>query len=207
MLISFNELVSKYGKPKGVIHIGAHLMEERADYQFHGLYNTVWVEANPRIFERIQYVNRSSAGEKVYNYAISNIDNHLYEFHITNNGESSSILELDKHREHHPHIHVSETITVPSKRMDTLIKENAIDMRNYDFLNLDIQGAELMALQGFGEQLAQLKYIYTEVNINHLYKDCALMSDIDDYLVNYGFSRVETHMTQFEWGDALYVKD
>lgn len=32
MLIKFNDIVNKYGNPKGIIHIGAHLMEERSDY-------------------------------------------------------------------------------------------------------------------------------------------------------------------------------
>ena len=39
MLIKFNDIVSKYGKPKGIIHIGAHLMEERHEYISNGLYN------------------------------------------------------------------------------------------------------------------------------------------------------------------------
>lgn len=206
MLISFNTLVQRYGRPKGIIHVGAHLMEERSDYQAHSLYNTVWVEANPKVFEQIQYVNRLQAGERAYNYAISNIDNHTYQFHVTNNGESSSILELDKHKEHHPHIFVSDVIEVQSRRMDTLIQEAGLDMQNFNFLNLDIQGAELLALQGFGEQLHYLKYIYTEINTNSLYKGCALVGDLDNYLAGFGFSRVETHMTEFEWGDALYIK-
>lgn len=31
MLIKFKDIVAKYGKPKGIIHIGAHKMEERED--------------------------------------------------------------------------------------------------------------------------------------------------------------------------------
>ena len=49
-------------------------------------------------------------------------------------------------------------------------------------------------------------YIYTEVNIKHLYKDCALISEIDDFLEQYNFFRRETVMTQNGWGDALYVR-
>ncbi len=32
MLINFNDIVKKYGEPKGIIHIGPHLMEERDVY-------------------------------------------------------------------------------------------------------------------------------------------------------------------------------
>lgn len=207
MLITFNEIVNKYGLPKGIIHIGAHLMEERNDYISKGLYNTIWVEANPKVYSNIEFINNESSNERVFNFAISDEDNKLYEFNITNNGQSSSILKLDKHKIHHPHIHVSEVINVNSKRMDTLLSENNINIDDYDFLNIDIQGAELLALKGFGDILNNIKYIYTEINTNTLYKDCALVSEIDEYLSNYEFKRVETYMTDFEWGDALYIKN
>ena len=90
--------------------------------------------------------------------------------------------------------------------MNTLLSENNINVNDYDFLNIDIQGAELLALKGFGDLLNNIKYIYTEINTNTLYKDCALVSEIDEYLFKYGFKRVETLMTEFEWGDALYIK-
>ena len=206
MLITFNEIVNKYGLPKGIIHIGAHLMEERNDYISKGLYNTIWVEANPKVYSNIEFINNESSNVRVFNFAISDEDNKLYEFNITNNGQSSSILKLDKHKIHHPQIHVSEVINVNSKRMNTLLSENNINVNDYDFLNIDIQGAELLALKGFGDLLNNIKYIYTEINTNTLYKDCALVSEIDEYLFKYGFKRVETLMTEFEWGDALYIK-
>ena len=206
MLIKFNDIVKRHNKPKGIIHIGAHRMEERIDYNSNGLTNTIWIEANPKIYSDIEFINHESGDERVFNYVICDIDDKVYELNVTNNGESSSILELDKHKIHHPHIHVTEKIKVMSKRMDSLLVENNINLDNYDFLNIDIQGAELLALKSFGDLLNNVKYIYTEVNINSLYKDCALMSEIDEYLDKYGFERVETSMTEFEWGDALYIK-
>ena len=207
MLIKFNDIVNKYGKPKGIIHIGAHLMEERVDYISHGLNNTIWIEANPNVYKNIDFINDGSYSEQAFNYAISDLDNQIFSLNVTNNGQSSSILELDKHKIHHPHIYVTEVIDIMSKRIDTLFKENNIDSSKYDFVNLDIQGAELLAMKGFGDVINSVKYIYTEVNTNTLYKDCALLNEIDEYLSNYGFKRVETSMTEFEWGDALYIKE
>lgn len=207
MLIDFNYIANKYGKPKGIIHIGAHLMEERKDYISKGLYNTIWVEANPNVFSRIEFINHDNTNERVFNFAITDVDDVEMEFNITNNGESSSILELEKHKIHHPHIYVSEVIKVMTKRMDTLLLTNKINIESYDFLNIDIQGAELLALKSFGDLLNNIKYIYTEINTDKLYKDCALVSDIDDYLESYKFKRVETSMSPYEWGDALYIKN
>ena len=66
--------------------------------------------------------------------------------------------------------------------MDTLINENNIDIKNYNFLNLDIQWAELMALKGFGNFINDFDYIYTEVNIDELYEKCVLLGELDEYL-------------------------
>jgi len=206
MLINFNDIIKKYGTPKGVIHIGAHLMEERNDYLTHGLVNTLWIEANPYIYSNISHINDNDTNEIVFNYAISDIDDLMITLNITNNGQSSSILELDKHKIHHPHIYVNDRVDVTTKRMDSLIRNNNIDIKNYDFLNIDIQGAELLALRGFGDMLDAIKFIYIEVNTTYLYKDCALINDIDDYLSKFGFDRVETYITPYEWGDALYIK-
>lgn len=206
MLIAFNEIVKKYGLPRGIIHIGAHLMEERNDYLSYGLTNTIWIEANPKIFESINFVNRELSKERSFNFAITDEGSTIVKMNVTNNGQSSSLLELDKHMIHHPHIYVSEIIDVETKRMDQLIEDFQIDINEYNFLNLDIQGLELKALKSFGKYIKNIDYIYTEVNSNSVYKDCCIIDEIDSFLDEYGFTRVETCMTQYEWGDALYLK-
>jgi FkbM family methyltransferase len=202
MLIKFKNIVEKYGRPNGIIHIGAHLMEEREDYLELGFNNTIWVEANPDLYNKI--IKKIEGQESVFNYVVSDLDDEIVEFNITNNGQSSSILELDKHKIHHPHIYVERTISLKTESMETIINKNNINMDVYDFINIDIQGAELKALQGFGDLLNKIKYIYTEINTNSLYKNCCLVNELDEYLEKYGFERVETYMTEFEWGDALY---
>ena len=57
-----------------------------------------------------------------------------------------------------------------------------------------------------GTLLNNFQYIYIEVNRKHLYKDCALVDDIDNYLKQYKFERVLTSWTDREWGDAFYIK-
>lgn len=204
MLIPFNQIVKKYGKPNGIIHIGAHLAEERTSYKEFEIENIVWIEANPEVFNKTNYLN--SEKEIVLNYAISDVDNEIHEFNIASNGESSSLLELELHRIHHPHINVIKKIHVKTRRMDSIINELDLDLSRFNFINLDIQGVELKALKGFGNYLDKIDYIYTEVNSNYLYKDCSLIDDIDGYLSKFNFERIETSMTKFEWGDAFYVR-
>ncbi len=76
----------------------------------------------------------------------------------------------------------------------------------FNFLNLDIQGAELKAMKGMGDYLKNFDYVYTEINDDHLYINCALVSDLDDFLLQYGLVRVETCWTDCKWGDAFYIK-
>ena len=73
---------------------------------------------------------------------------------------------------------------------------------------MDVQGAELNVLLGASETLQHVDYIITEVNRAELYKNCALIEDLDYFLGKYGFERVEEAWDRDNpvWGDALYIK-
>ena len=45
-----------------------------------------------------------------------------------------------------------------------------------------------------------IDYIYTEVNDDYVYKNCALITDLDEYLSKYNFIRCDTKFTDFNWG-------
>jgi FkbM family methyltransferase len=205
MLIQFSDIVKKYGIPRGIIHIGAHLAEEREAYKKYNIDNILWIEANPYLIKEIQHY--SSETEQILNYAISDIDDQNLKLYLTNNGQSSSLLKLNIHKKYYPNIYINKTLNVLTKRMDTIIKTHTIDMTKYNFLNLDIQGMELKAIEGFGSLINYFDFIYTEVNTNHLYENCCLINEIDAYLSSYHFIRKETNITPFEWGDALYMKE
>jgi len=207
MLIKLDYLSKKYGfKPKGVLHVGAHLGEEAKDYNSLDVKNVIWVEGNEKLIDSLKLNLEGMEGHQVLEYLVSDLNDKEYDFNISNNGQSSSILEMDKHLIYHPQVRYIDSVKVKSKRIDTIIKDNGIDIGDYDFLNLDIQGAELIALKGMGETIKGFKYIYTEVNIGEVYKGCAKINEIDDYIGQYGFERVETKITPSEWGDAFYIK-
>ena len=97
-------------------------------------------------------------------------------------------------------------LTTLGFRVDTIIEEKGFDRRLFNFVNIDIQGAELIALQGMEEQLKFLDYVYLEVNEKHLYEDCALIPEVNKFLLARGFKGVAIKMTNHGWGDALYIK-
>lgn len=204
MLINYNEWFSQCLKPiKGIIHIGAHDCEEQSVYDQIGMTKekVIWIEAMKHKVD--QYQNQY----QIYNLVVSDQDNESVIFKVANNGQSSSFLDLETHKQHHPNIYYTHGIQMLTTRMDTFIKQQSINIQNYNFLNLDIQGAELLAIKGFGNLLDQVDYIYSEVNTEHLYRNCALLPDLDEYLLSFGFRRVITKMTEHQWGDAFYVKN
>ncbi len=208
MLIPFRELFHHITTLiKGVIHIGAHECEELGGYSnYFGLHNDkiIWIDA---IKTKVDMMKNKIPSLMIYNECISDVDDKEVEFKITNNYESSSILDLKTHLFEHPHIYVIHKEILNTKKMKTFMDENKFDSKKFNFLNLDIQGAELLALKGFEEYLEDIDYIYTEVNINELYDGCALLHQIDEYLSKYNFKRVMIELTQHGWGDAFYIKN
>ena len=72
-----------------------------------------------------------------------------------------------------------DTATVPCTRIDTVLAELGI---RPNVLWMDLQGAELIALQSFGDHLDDLDIILTEAEINPIYEGQALYRDIEAFL-------------------------
>lgn len=187
----------------GIFHVGAHECEELQSYVENGVNerDIVWVEGNKEIYDRMK--GRVS---NIINEVVDEISGREITFNITNNGQSSSILELGTHLQHHPHVNVVKTEQHITKSIKDIATEHNLDFSKYNFWNFDIQGAELRALKGAGDLLNHAKILYLEVNTEHLYKDCALIEEIDEYVALFGFRRLAVHMTEYCWGDAIYIK-
>lgn len=193
---------------KGVLHIGAHGGEEAEDYQNNGVDHVVWVEGNADLMPSLKEKTRKFDMDQVYiNECVSDTEEEI-EFNIASNGQSSSILELGTHATLYPHITYTKTVKMTTRRMDEVIKRSDFEMSDINFLNLDVQGAELKVLKGMGALLenTNLKAIYTEVNFEHVYKECCLIEDLDEYLKKYGFRRIATVAPEKTWGDSLYAR-
>jgi FkbM family methyltransferase len=209
MLISFEEinkiLLSKNIKIDGCFHIGAHDCEEMDFYNKLGITkeNIVWIDAIPSKVN--EATNRGIPN--VYNEVITDKDDDEVVFNISNNGQSSSVLEFGTHSKEHPWVVYVNKIKLKSITIDTFFEKNNIDKSKYNFWNFDIQGAELMALKGGIQSLKHAKVLYLEVNERELYKNCGLINEIDEFLLKYNFKRVLTNMTCHGWGDALYILD
>ena len=207
MLITIHQLVQHFKlQISGILHIGAHECEELNDYNRVGVNNTniYWIEA---MQDKVDFCKNSYKGVNIYQAVIDDEDKKEITFNITNNGQSSSILEFGSHETSHPQVHIVSKKQMITSRMDTLIERENIPIEKLNFVNLDIQGVELRALKSMEKYLKHVKYIYTEVNTEQVYKGCNLIGEIDEYLKQFGFVRVvERIYQQFGWGDAFYIK-
>jgi FkbM family methyltransferase len=204
MLITFATLMQQFKmNVTGVLHIGAHECEELKAYNGKGVTNVYWVEA---MQEKVDLM-KSRGIQNIFQAVIDEEDGKSVTFNITNNGQSSSILEFGSHAKSHPQVHVTKRVPLITSRMDTLIEQNNIPINTLNFINLDIQGVELRALKSMEKHLNTVDYIYTEVNTEEVYKGCDQMSEIDAYLSTFDFQRVNQNIyKQFGWGDAIYIR-
>ena len=208
MLIPLDALISKYSiQFTGILHVGAHECEEIHEYErFISRDKILWIEA---MSDKVEFCKLKFPHILIEEAVVSDkVD--LVTFNVSNNGQSSSILDLGTHEILHPHINYINRYQVCTKPLSDIIGKYDNDIK-FNFLNLDIQGAELRALKGMSGYLQQIDYIYTEVNSEYVYKDCALIDEIDDYLSKYGFTRVEikwfSDSVTRGWGDAFYMKN
>lgn len=207
MLINLLQLREKYQiYPKNVLHVGAHKAEELNLYKSLLAQNVYWVEANENLAAELMGLEllRDMPNNKVFCEVVGEHDGDTVTFYTSNNNQSSSILELGEHSSLFPDVVYTGAEERKTKTISSILAE--VGSPQIDFLNLDIQGAELLAMKGFKE-LANVQFIYTEINSREVYKGCALVEQIDEYLAQLGFIRAETAFwNDHPWGDALYIK-
>lgn len=205
MLISVGELVDKFGiKPKAVLHVGGHLGEEHHDMNLHGwgANGVYWVESQEKLCDQMRS-KFEGTNNRVINATVWSENGIKKTFHENVNSQSSSLYDLGTHKESYP-----DFVEIRSREVTTSTLDSLTSIpEGIEFINLDIQGAELEALKGASRILRGVNWIYTEINRKHVYESCPLVNEIDEFLKTQGFKRVATRWSFGEdWGDALYSR-
>jgi FkbM family methyltransferase len=200
MLLKLEKLIAKYGmKITGVIQAGAHWGEEVdlllsvTDGELH------LFEPCEDSYEKL--LSKSWDFDRIYthNFALGASCTEAYlNVETKNNGQSNSILKPKQHLLYYPDIEFKDV-----ERALMIMLDN-VALTNCNFLMLDVQGYEHEVLKGATETLKHIDYIYTEVNREELYENCAMVEDLDNYLTD--FRRVETKWKRKGFGDALYIR-
>lgn len=181
-------------RAKGILHLGAHKGQERTIYYKLGK-PVVWVEALPQIHAHLQKNIQSYSNQQALCAVLGNKNGVQTKFHISNNanGVSSSIFPFGEHGNGDKSLWPSlklkmvDSVTLPMIRLDTLLSANNIPAANYDFWVFDLQGAELLALQGAGDLMQTCTALYTEVSTVDVYQGGVLWHELDRWLEQIGF--------------------
>ena len=216
MSSQFNYFKQNKTDIKGVLHVGAHRGEEIYDYESMGAEEVIWVEPVPELFEEMKTflsTAQCSVNSYAYEYAASNVDHEQVNFHLyygpdaaymSGNKGCSSLLKTSGRFESWS----KGTIQVETIRLDTLLEENQFDSSTFQYLNMDVQGAELMVLQGATKLLDTVKFIATEATWdNPDYIDNTRYDELKSLLESKGFVETEIYRHAENWGDVLFVKE
>jgi FkbM family methyltransferase len=207
MMISLSELVREHGaRPRGVVHVGAHEAQELEAYEEHSVGPVVWIEANPEVYRRLLARIEGRPGHRAFQFAAHERDGLDVDLNVMAYDMSSSILYPKRHLELYAWNVVTRKVKVPTRTLDAFFRSEGLRAEEYNFLNMDIQGAELLALRGAREHLRHFDYVYLEVNDDELFENCGRTADIDAFLAPHGFRRTVTRMRDDGWGDAFYAR-
>jgi FkbM family methyltransferase len=191
-------------KVSGVIHVGANTGQEIKLYAEHSL-SVIWIEPIPDVFEKLKRNLTGFHGQIALEGLVTDRDNVEYQFHLaSNDGASSSILELNLHKDIWPDVSFEKTIKLYSRTLPSLLKENQIDPAGYDMLIIDTQGSELLVLKGAEPMLNHFKFIQTEVPDFEAYKDCCQLKDLKAFLGHHGFREISRNLFATHPGGGSY---
>lgn len=118
-------------------------------------------------------------------------------------------------------INLDFTVDIETTTLDAFCLSEGIN--EIDFLQIDVQGADLNVLEGSIQLLERgVLAVQTEVEFSHLYINQPLFADVDIFLRNHGFTLFELDIGrvirarspisssrggQMLWGDAYYFRD
>jgi hypothetical protein len=204
MNINFTNL-TKLVKPRGVIHVGANTCQELPLYLEHGIENRLWIEP----FTQLEFPK----SETIIHVLISDKPSELQMIYAaSNNFESSSILEPKTHRDEYKEVSFNgfagckvTTLEKIVQAIDIHSASTLTDITCFNYLVLDIQGAELKALQGLGKYANHFDVIITEAYTEELYLGCGKLHQIEALLTNYKLIEFAPEFGK-GWGDAAFVR-
>ena len=202
MLLDLKNIVKKYNiNLKGVLHIGAHWGDENCVYDELNIQNRIFFE--PVTKNYLMLSSKIPNKWRCIRTALGNmVGEVIMNVEEANKGQSSSILEPGTHLHQYPHIKFNSTESVPITKLDLI----SFERDKMNFINIDVQGYELEVFKGATETLKTIDYIMTEVNRDEVYVGCAKVNELDLFLHDYGFKRLETTWDGVTWGDAFYAK-
>lgn len=187
-----------------IVEAGAHVGTDTVELA------ELWPEGTIHAFEPIPAVYEQLVARvgrlsnvRVYNVALG-ASTGTSTMWVSEGGDQSSSLSAPKtHLTAYPDIRFERQTTVQVTTLDTWAAKERID--RVDFLWLDMQGHELVALKHGPRMLPLVKAMIIEVFAEELYEGAPLWPEVRDWLVEQGF-RVVRMRIDGPFGNALVAR-
>jgi FkbM family methyltransferase len=198
--------------PAAVIHVGAHEGQEVPAYLAAGARSVVLVEANPQHVATLRERFAGTPQVRVVGCAVgAEPGTARLRLHTSRSGDtqSASLLELAELAEAGT-VATRGTIEVEVRTLDDIAAGEACDL-----LVVDVQGAELLALQGAAALLQRVRAVICEIELRPLYAGAPAEKAIVDLLAAAGLERADAlhyELTtaagerRLAWADVLFVR-
>lgn len=157
---------------------------------------------------------RADTNVFVNNFAVGDTDGEAM-FHETVGGQTSSILAAtDQVSYYFSEGDFNDYRTYPVRKRSLDSYCNEVGVESIDILKLDTEGYELAVLRGAETLLrsGRVGMVYTEVNFDRFWNDCALYHHIATYLEGYGVDLFGIYelgtgaLGAARSGDALFMR-
>ncbi|MEI6725967.1 MAG: FkbM family methyltransferase [Actinomycetes bacterium] len=147
-----------------------------------------------------------SSGEDAVEFHVSSgrppgRDSELADWDFGN--KSSSLLPPGETLAIYPWLEFTETVRIRTSRLDEVAARRAVTQ--IDFLHLDVQGAELLVLEGAGPLLSRVWTLWLEVEAVPLYAGQPLRREIERFLDDRGFVKLLDTVGDVS-GDQFWAK-
>lgn len=191
---------------RGLIHVGANDASEYPYYAAKTRGPLLYVEAIPEIAERVRQRLDPTRPHDIRQAAVAETSGETVTFNVaSNDGMSSSLLQLGPHAALYPDVTFTGSIEVVTERLDDIVAERP-EAADYNVLVLDVQGAELKVLQGAPTVLKQIDAVVAEISPEPLYEGGCTFLEVTDLLAEAGLVFRDAAMRPQGWGDALYTR-
>lgn len=198
-----NELFSVFGRTDNVIVLDIGSNDGLHSIRYSQLFTNSFIHAFEPIPSNVQKMRENfeefnvSNRIKIYEIALSDT-NGTADFYLSsgqppgvNDGydygdKSSSLFPPDLHLQHTPWCKFTKS-TIKTCRYENLPNKP----ERPSFLHMDVQGAELKVLSGFGKYLNNVKCVWLEVEKIPLYAGQPLYGDVKKFMEGHGFKLIK----------------
>jgi FkbM family methyltransferase len=168
----------------GILHIGAHYGQESKFY-FDLKKPVIWVEALPQVYAKLIKNIQKYENQIAICAMLGDAKKENQEINLSNNDFSASSLFKIHPESGFLNVRYSNTIKLPMDTLDNILKD--FNLASYDLWVLDVQGAELLVLNGAKESLKFCKYLIVEASTRNVYIGGAQYAELKIHLEKFGF--------------------